>query len=160
VAKIKNRARLKVKLQYLPEEIKKQIRPAMEKGADQIVGLARQFAPRGATGELVDSINWVYGDAPRGSVSLGKNKPNEGINDMKITVFAGDEKAYYARWVEFGTRGGSKGGRTSLLGGRKIYRTHPGTAPQPFFYPAYRTFRKRVAQGIKSAVRRAIKKAA
>ena len=54
---------------------------------------------------------------------------------MTITIYAGDDKAFYARFVEFGT-----------VKMKAI----------PFFFPAYRTNKKRA----KSRVRRAHTKAA
>lgn len=137
MAKFKNHARLIAKLNKLPAAIKAEIRKPMEKGANDITAMQRQFAPVD-TGALRDSINWVYGEAPKGAITAGRKTDNSGpINDLKITIFAGNEDAYYARWVEFGTRS--------------------GIPAQPFFYSAFRFMRKRTAALIKRAAVKAIK---
>lgn len=164
MAKIKNRTRLIAKLNKLPAAIKAEIRKPMEKGADQIVAMQRSMVPV-ADGDLLDSINWVYGEAPKGAITIGRKTDSTGpINDLKITIFAGNEVAYYARWVEFGTQASTVGSRVkdNRFGGRTrlSYRTHSGTQARPFFYPAYRFMRKRVARQIKAAAVKAIKKVA
>jgi HK97 gp10 family phage protein len=60
-------------------------------------------------------------------------------NAFHVEVVAGAGAAYYGRFVEFGTRAGVKGaGYVNRKGRkRKVYRTHPGTPPHPFFWPAY-----------------------
>lgn len=135
MAKIKNRARLIAKLKSLPIAIRAEIRKPMENGANELVQAQRAAAPV-RTGALRDSINWVYGDAPKGTISSGRQTDGTPINDLKITVFAGNEKAYYARWIEFGTA---------------------TTPAQPYFYPIYRFMRKRIAAGIKRSAIKAIK---
>ena len=77
-------------------------------------------------------------------------------NDLRISIYAGDDKAFYARWIEFGTKphnvakgGGNKGHRGEA-------HLHPGTRAYPFFFPSYRANQKKM----KSRVNRAINKAA
>jgi len=166
MARIKNRTRLIAKLNKLPAAIKAEIRKPMERGADEITAMQRSMVPID-DGDLLDSINWVYGEAPKGALTAGKKTDDSGtINDLKITIFAGNEKAYYARWVEFGTQAANVGGRVAdrrsrnPFATRKSYRTHSGTPAQPFFYPALRFMRKRIARQIKSAAVKAIKKVA
>lgn len=71
---------------------------------------------------------------------------------MTITIYAGDEKAFYARWVEFGTAAHENGGRFQGT-------DHPGTVAQPFFFPAYRAHKKTVIAGMRKAIRSAVKQA-
>src|SRR5262245_40755194 len=99
---IRNRKRLKRKLLKIPEAVKAEMRLQLETGAEQITSFQRQMVPV-ESGDLRDSINWVYGQAPKGTLTIGKvsGKPDARINDLKISIFAGNEKAYYARWVEF-----------------------------------------------------------
>lgn len=141
--KVINRERLKRKLLALAPEIKKQIQPALEKGAQEIVDLATHLAPVDI-GALRNSIDWTWGPAPRGAITIARGLHSGGLNDLKanllITVYAGNERAYYARWVEFGTRSGNPA--------------------QPFFFPAYRTMRKSVKNRIARAAINAIRKVA
>lgn len=127
--------RLRKKLNAIPEISRQEIRKALEKSAEEIVALAKSLVPV-ATGELRDSIGWTWGDAPSGSMVLAEAS---GPDDLKITVFAGNSEAFYARWVEFGTT--------------KMQH-------QPFFYPAYRALRKRVRGRITRATRKAARIAA
>lgn len=135
--RVLNRQRLKRKLTAIPDAVKGEIRKALEEGAEEIARMARSLVPVGSTGHLHDSIGWTWGDSPKGSIAIATVG---GPNDLRIVVYAGDEKAYYARWVEFGT---------SL-----------GQPPQPFFFPAYRAVRKRIKAKVNRAVKAAAKKVA
>lgn len=143
--KIKNRERLRKKLLALPDNIRAEIKPALEAGATQITELQYALVPR-KTGLLRSSIDWGYGDPPEGAkIGAGKKSPPTGTNDLKISIWAGSREAYYARWVEFGTRA-AKG--------------HAATRAQPFFYGPYRALRKTVIARIRSATNKALKKTA
>lgn len=142
MAKILNRERLRAKLKALSPEIKRQIKPALERGAQEIADLAIHLVPVD-TSALKNSIDWTYGEPPDSAVLTGgrrKTPLNPQANDLKISVYAGNDLAYYARWVEFGTRSGQRA--------------------QPFFFPAYRALRKSVKNRIARAVKSAIKKVA
>jgi HK97 gp10 family phage protein len=146
---------LRKKIAALPGEMQTEIRKAMEKGADEMVALARSLAPVDS-GALRDSIGWTWGEAPKGSLALARASHG----DMTLTIYAGsrdkslgDRDAFYVRWVEFGTA-------THPQGGMFAGTTHPGTTAQPFFFPAWRAVRKRVKNRNTRAVRTAIKKVA
>lgn len=109
---------------------------AMEKGADEIVAMMRRLVPRRSS-VLANSINWTWGNAPSGAVTLAKSK--SAASDPKgarITIYAGSRAAFYAPFVEFGTR--------------------QNTA-QPFFFPSYRAMKKRVRSRINRAIKKGIK---
>ncbi|MGF7005800.1 HK97-gp10 family putative phage morphogenesis protein [Aminobacter sp. BE322] len=146
----------------MPAKVEAATRAAMEKGADELVAMMKRLAPvlkepdrRRRPGELRDSIGWTWGDAPKGAIVLAESKADS--RGLKITVFAGNEKAYYARWVEFGVAQQQAGQKVTDKSGRtrKSRRTTKGGAAQPFFFPSYRAMRKR----IKSRITRAMKKA-
>lgn len=147
MAKILNLARLERKIRRLPDAAKAEIKAAMEAGAEDIVALARSLAPE-EDGDLRKSIGWTWGTAPRGSISLGQLIGSALGKELTITVYAGDDTAFYARWVEFGTKPHENEGR---FAGTK----HPGTAAHPFFYPSYRANKK----GVKARIRRAARAA-
>lgn len=158
--------KLKKKFARYPDLVVNNIRKAMEKGAEEIADLARSLAPKGgATGALEESIGWTWGKAPRGALTLASATGKVEGGELTITVFAGDDEAFYARWVEFGTAAHStaKGGGNVLgkvafkLGGG---RRHPGTPAQPFFFPAYRARKKRVSSRIRAATSKAGRQAA
>lgn len=108
---------------------------AMEKGANEITTMMKSLVPVDG-GDLKRSIGWTWGDAPNGSISMGTVNGSSG--NAKITIYAGDDKAFYARWVEFGTRTGN--------------RAHP------FFYVAWRTNKKRFKRRVSTAVGKAVRK--
>lgn len=137
-AKILNLARLNRKLARLPAETIEAIRPAMAAAADEIVRMAQRFVPV-ASGKLRDSIGWVFGaNIPKGAVAIAKigggRRGSKTIKELTITVYAGNDEAFYARWVEFGT---------------------VNTPAQPYFFPSYRAVRKSVKAKVRKAVREA-----
>jgi len=128
--------KLRAKFRALPGAVRDEIRAAMEAGAAEVVRMARSLCPVDR-GDLRDSIGWTWGEAPAGSITLGQAKgPGEG---ERITIYAGDEKAFYARWVEFGT---------------------VKMPARPFFYPSWRALRKRVKGRHTRALTKALKKVA
>jgi len=146
-------SRLQRKLKALPKAAEVEISKAMEQSAEEIVKLAKSLAPVD-DGDLQMSISWTWGEAPKGSMVLGKVKAKGGsAGKLQITVFAGGGDAFYARFVEFGTSPHLNAG---LFAGSQ----HPGTAAQPFFYPAYRALRKRAKGRVTRSITRSAKKVA
>ena len=93
-----------------------------EAAAQRMVERMRDAAPVDS-GELRESIDWR----------------REG-DEIVVEADASDAlDVFYARFVEYGTRAGRRGARTTVSGrARKVYRTHPGTEAQPFFYDTAR----------------------
>jgi HK97 gp10 family phage protein len=134
------RARLNRKLRALPEAAKAEIRKAMEKGANEIVELAKNLVPHDS-GASEDSIGWTWGAAPKGTRILGTARAPGGLT---LTIFAGSSEAYYVRFIEFGTSGGAFGPQP----------------PRPFFFSSYVALRKRVVARIRRGTNKAAKKVA
>ena len=145
------------------------VRAAMEEMAEEMVAAMKRLVPVD-TGKLRDSINWCWGAPPRSAKIIdtvkGPKGKDDGIDNNRITIFAGDEEAYYAAWVEFGTQAAVKGGRVADhrkgTGShtRKSYRTHPGAAAQPFFWPTWRAQRKALRSKMNRHINAAIKQIA
>lgn len=135
----------------IPHRVRQATRDAMEKGAGEIVAMARSLVPvlkepdkRRVAGALRDSIGWTWGDAPKGSITIASSSPIG--NGERITIFAGTRDkslgvadAFYARWVEFGTQ---------------------DMAAHPFFFPSYRFLKRRVKGRITRAMKKAIREGA
>lgn len=140
-------ARAKRKLGAFVKNSTLEITATLEEEAQSLAQFQRRLAPFD-TGALRRSIR----------VAKGKNKKGEAV----VTVSAGDAEVYYARWVEFGTQGSTKGSRvkTATRKTRKSYRTHPGTDAQPFFYAPYRARRQQIKRNIRNVIRKAAIKAA
>ena len=185
--KISGLEELHRKLLTIPIEVEKEIKIAMARAADDIVALAKTLAPVGQAtgpnssnnpGALRDSIGWTWGDPPKGSMPLGfvrSTPPTSGATrrgsrdsrDLFITIYAGNDEAFYARWVEFGTKShGIDAVNQPTMGraGRNFgsHVDHPGATARPFFYPAYRAKRRsaksRITRGINRAFSRVARK--
>jgi HK97 gp10 family phage protein len=130
MARSKQFARIERRLKAIPVAVRAAVMPAMEKSADEIVAAAKALCPVG-DGTLRDSIGWTWGDAPEGAIVLASTKGGA----LRITIYAGNDEAFYARWVEFGT-------------------SH--SLPHGFFLPAYRLLKRRSARRIKRAVSKAV----
>jgi HK97 gp10 family phage protein len=181
-SKVRGLERLKRQLRALPNSVRAAMADAMEDGAREMVTSMRSAAPvlkkpqpGRRAGALRDSINYAQGPAPKtgatGALRLSFDSAAAGLANQALTdaglvytVYAGDDEAYYARWVEFGTAASVKGERIGARSsdvkqakiGRKAGRTHPGTRAQPFFYPTIRAKKK----PLRSRVLRATNKAA
>jgi len=136
-ATIQGRAALERKMKRMPVIAKKLIKAAMEQSADEIVALMKSLAPVDS-GALRDSIGWTWGRAPSGSSIAATVKSQLG-SEMTITVYAGDDDAFWARWVEFGRQ---------------------DMQAQPYFYVSYRAKRRRVKSRISRSVTKAAKRVA
>lgn len=120
----RNRRRYHLKMSQLPREVRKELFQAAEKNAREVSARQKQTAPRD-DGELQDSHKVVPVKGPN--------------NVVRWRVVAGDEKAFYARMVEFGT---------------------PTHGAHPWFYPSYRALKARLKARNRAAAKRAIRRVA
>jgi HK97 gp10 family phage protein len=147
---MKGRESLLRKLKAIQGKPRKAMRQALETGAGQVVATAKNFVPV-ADGDLRDSIGYTFGNyAPDNANVRGVSAGGGGDPDLSVTIHAGNAKAFYAAFVEFGTSPHDAGG---LFKGAE----HPGTTAQPFFYPAYRANKRSVKSRITRAMKKAIK---
>lgn len=138
-----------------PAAVQAAVKEAMAKAADDVVAAMKSRAPvyvgdetirtdkrhKGLPirpGALRDSIGWTWGNAPKGTVSVGSVRQTTftGEGSLKITIYAGNKEAFYARWAEFGTR--------KWLG-------------NPFFFTTWRNSKSKVKGQLTRAVRKAIR---
>jgi HK97 gp10 family phage protein len=118
-------AELQAQLDKLPANIeKKLLRGALRAGQKTVLEQARQTV-HSVSGDLAASLRISTGSR-RGRVSA--------------TVKAGDKKAFYAKFVEFGTAAHiitAKAGQSlSFGGGQYASISHPGAMKKPFMRPA------------------------
>lgn len=149
--KIQNLDRLKRKLGRLAQAAQDALRPVMEEIAERVVAMAKSLVAVDK-GDLKKSIGWTWGEAPEGSMVLGKVKSRSSGN-LAITIFAGGDQAFYARWVEFGTS-------SHINEGKFAGTKHPGTRAQPFFYPSWRANRRSAKSKISRAITKSARKVA
>lgn len=119
----KNRRRLSIKLSRLKPEIVRELAPAIETNARLVHEMQKRLVEKESQA-LLRSLNYY-------AVT--------GYQGLKWRVTAGDDDAFYARMVEFGT---------------------PRNTASPFFYPAYRALRRGLKARTSRATRKAIKKVA
>lgn len=167
--------KLRRKLLAMNRRVRADLEKAVLSAAQDIAKTARALAPHDS-GALRSSIGATLGDPPAttSSISLGSVLRASGDSNVTLaarrgvyaSVYAGDDEAYYARFVEFGTkasparaqRRNMKYRRTYVL--TKAYSAHHETPAQPFFYPAYRANKKKAKAKIARAINRTIKTAA
>lgn len=159
----KNASRFKGKISLLPASVGAAVRDAMEQSAQEIVDAMKNFVPVD-TGALKNSIAWCWGPPPINAKILKTigQRPQADTKDFRITIYAGDYEAYYAGWVEFGTRARAAGQYRDEKGHRRNAGKggHAATPAQPFFYPIWRAYKKRLRLRITRNVNAAIKKLA
>lgn len=146
--------RLRTKLtRKIPDRVRHHMKQSMAQYAGKVVASMESFAPE-KSGALMNSIGWTWGDAPKGSLTVATLNGNN--SDLKITIYAGDEEAFYARFVEFGTQAHSLATNASVSRGKRQGQggMHPGAEAHPFFYVGWRLNKRRT----KAAMRRAVKK--
>ena len=123
-------SRLQRRMKAVPEKIRRAVRPAVEKSADEMVDMARRFAP-------------VDDGTLRASI-----KHHAGPHDLSREVRAGGETT--TRRV----RAGADATYDYALAQEYGSANHPA---QPFFWPAYRLIRKRIKSRIRRAVGKAVR---
>lgn len=143
--KVSGTARLLQKLDEMPEAVRKAMSDAIADGMEDLNDYQRRLARRvWRTGELESSIGWGWVNP--GQDGLTGLKPGRAANlaakgalQLAAKAYAGrvnGKEAYYAKFVEFGTR---------------------FKPARPFFFPAYRLKKRDIKRNIAVASRRAIK---
>lgn len=129
----------------IPEKAYSAVRAALEQSANDIVSEMKRFAPVD-TGDLQMSISWCWGNAPKGTMTLGtvgrgkggRTQRKQGVDTtgLRISIYAGGGDTYYAWFVEFSTQ---------------------HMEAQPFFFPIYRAKKKSAKARITRAITKAVK---
>lgn len=135
----------------IPKAVHAEVRNAVVAGASLVTDSAKSLAPVN-TGALRDSIQFTMGDQDTPRYSAFKSSA-KGQPELAAIVTAGNSKVRYAHLVEFGTS-------PHELRGLYAGAQHPGSAAQPFFYPAYRANKAKVKRLVSSAVTKGAKKVA
>lgn len=138
------------KLKAIPASARAKARDAVVLGAGEVAAMQKSLAPVD-DGDLRDSIHVTLPGQTTPPYSQPGGQRTAGPEQAIIT--AGNTKVRYAHIVEFGSAPHEQGG---MFKGTQ----HPGTAAQPFFWPAYRALRKRVRGRITRSINKAIRDAA
>ena len=135
---MKGAKRLSRKLRKdIPESVRRAVKPAIAKQAQRISNAQKALAP----GWIVKEMGWREGGAAPGDVFAEGGEDS----DAAATIFVRD---FRARWFEFGTAP-----RVQKTTGRAVGRI----TAQPFFYPAWRLYKKPAGAAIRRALRKAIR---
>ena len=147
--RIERSKQLAGKLRALRTATQGPVRAALADVAGDIVGMAKRQVPDGpgkGALDLGETIKWHFGAAEGG----GSDAKTGRSAATTVTITAGDKNNPEAGWVEFGTP-------PRINAGIYAGTQHPGTPPQPFFFPAYRANKKAGARKINKAIRDAVK---
>ena len=125
--------KLNARWSAIPARVKAEVAKELERQAQDIVDDMYSIAPQD-TGDMAGSIGWTWGDAPKGTMTLGTVGGKES-GTLRITIYAGGNDAFYARFIEFGT----------------VKMT-----ARPFFFPVWRTRKKKVQAGIRRAMKKGL----
>ena len=127
--------RLQARMAAIPVAIRADVLPTLEKSGHELAARMKQLAETSRdSGDLIDSIAVTMG----GSVTPPYSQPGGSmpVPPLGVAVTVGDSKVRYAHLVEYGT-------------------AH--AAAQPFFWPAYRLLKKRIANRVKRSIRKSTK---
>lgn len=141
--------RLRYKLtKKIPDLVRAAVQEAMELSAEETVAAMKSLVPV-ESGDLRDSIGWTWGEPPKGAVIVARSQAKSKTG-LRITIYAGNDQAYYARWVEFGTA-------PHVNGGKFAGTQNPGMRAKPFFFPGWRLVRRRVKGRVTRSIKKAVK---
>lgn len=146
------------------EAMSKNIQPAvagaMADWAEDVTRQMRAAVPV-RSGDLRDSTQWTFGDPPKDAKFVSTTHRAKLVGAyLRITIFSGSFKAYWARWVEFGTKARAPGryrderGKSRNAGARG----HRATKAHPYFWPIWRANRKDGPKVIAKATKEALLK--
>ncbi len=147
--KVRRKDKLFAKLRRTVPALSEGVEAAGKKSADEMVATAKRLAPV-KTGALRDSIIATPGGKAPPAHSQGGKVGSAPVPDGAVLVTAGNTSVRYPHLVEFGTP-------PHTIGGVFAGSLHPGTAPQPFFFPAFRLVRRKHKGRITRAVSKALK---
>lgn len=146
---IRRKDELLKKLGRLAPEAQKNLVVANGQTAEEMVALAKSFAPF-KSGHLRDSI---VATPPGESTPAHSAGGGHVVPEGAYAVTVGNDKVRYAAWVEYGTK-------PHINGGDRAGTQNPGAPAQPFFFPAYRVVKQRMKSRATRAMSKAIKQVA
>jgi HK97 gp10 family phage protein len=163
---VKGLDRLKRQLRALyPQQIEASAE-ALDEGATEMADAIRRAAPK-RHGALQKSVGQALtGQVPAGAKLAAQDatagQALKASARLSRTVYAGDDEAYYARWVEFGTAERGPGVYRDKKGKRRNAGAegHHATPAEPFFFPTVRALKRRVKSRMTRAGSKAAKAAA
>lgn len=148
-------AEFRRRMRRVAEVVRAPLRAELERLAQGMVKEMRSIVAK-RNGTLAASIDYTFDTPPKGTLKLASvsGSPKD---SLVVTIYAGGKgsfgDAFYARFVEFGTRPHS----IARPGSEGPGVPHPGARAQPFFFPVFRANRKRVRARIRVVLRQALR---
>lgn len=144
-------AKFRMKMQAMRTEVKEALTKSVEANAEKVCTEMRAtlavLLPAVAANVEID---WTWGEAPRGAITLSKATSGKEFSSISVTIFARAKQGsgITPAWFEFGTspRYHKSGKATGQI------------TASPFFYPTYRANRQRVQSSLRGVLRRAVRK--
>lgn len=141
------------RMRAVPLAARRAVQPTLVREADKIADLMRALAPDDPSTAAPDLGSSIAVTGP-GNATPPYSQPGGRlvVPELTAAITAGNADVRYPHLVEFGTR-------ARMTSSKEQSGFHPGTAPQPFFWPALRARRVKAMQAIKRSIGKAIKEA-
>lgn len=161
--RIVKRQKMQILLKNLPQELQVQVKHVLSSSAEQITTQMKARVPT-RTGKLRASIGYSIGAKPSRKVFVTSKFGGEGF--LAAYIYAGDRSgkgsAFYAHFVEFGTKAhriSSRDGGLLRLADNRFLKSvyHTGARAKPFFYPVWRVMQPRVTREMRAGLRKVIR---
>ncbi len=166
-AKIKNLDAYMARLNRIAPAAKEAVGAALQTNAQELSGAIARACDDDP--KLSASVGYAAGAAPAGTLGAGDSTSQAlASQGLSYTVFAGEGLPVpaVATWREFGTQPHAEDakGKVMAFDGRdgEAFTPHvdnPGEHAQPYFYPTYRAWKKRLNSRASRAGSAAIKEA-
>lgn len=127
--------KLNRRMAAIPKAVREAVQPALAKSGQDLATMQRILAPRDS-GDLQNSIEVTLPGETTPPYSQPGGTRTAKENEVLVTV--GNSDVRYPHLVEYGTA---------------------NAAAQPFFWPAYRLLKKKLARRVKRAISKAVKEA-
>lgn len=147
MTEVQGLAQMQRRFDRIPQIVREEVRATMEKTADDIVADMVAMAPKDQL-NLANSIGWTWGEAPAGSLVIGSAGGDRAYGGLRITIYAGGEatKVTNSRGIEFDNARLQEFGTANM-------------PANPYFFPIWRIWRRRMKARITAAMKRGLKKA-
>jgi HK97 gp10 family phage protein len=133
--------RLTKRLAAIPKAVKADVQPSLQKSGQELVAAMQHLAPvspDGAHGNPPGALRDSIVMTPAGETTPPYSQPGGShvVPENAVVITAGNTEVRYAHFPEYGT--------TKM-------------AAEPYFWPSYRLFKKRIANRTKRAISKAVR---
>lgn len=133
MARNAQRDRLRRRLEAIPQAVKDAVKPSLERSGEELANRMMFNAPKD-TGAMAKSVAVT----PGGQTTPAYSQPggSKVVPENAVVVTVGNTDVRYAHLVEYGTQ---------------------HAAAHPFFWPTFRSLKKKIATRTKAAIRKAVR---